>query len=98
VATTWIAEQIRSPDQHNPLVPLALGLLSSLARFEDLLADSEAESGTPAIRSERDPILLAALGLLSLQARLQRWLDDACPAAAACPVEPASPARGEWLR
>ena len=99
MATTRIAEQIRRPDQHNPLVPLALGLLSSLARLDRVLARSLPESETPAIRDDRDPVLLAALGLLSLRAWLGRWLDEASPEnAVADPIAPDPPTPREWLR
>ena len=75
-----IREPIRDVDDSNPLVPLALGLLSALGRFEALVE----RPGPPEIEerkvtAEEDPLLLVALGLLSVNRTLSRWLDVVCP-------------------
>jgi hypothetical protein len=81
-------EQLRTLDQHNPLVPLALGLLALDRRFATLL-ETEVADGTPEL-SDDDPALALFLGVVSLRRTLHRWLEHACPEAPGSGVEAAS--------
>lgn len=97
-----LSEQIRSVDEYNQLVPLALGLLSASRRLDAVL---EASLAADAPRDEAvpgdDPVLLAALGVVALRARLGRWLEHAAPDSTSdrdpAPAE-AEPVRSELLR
>jgi hypothetical protein len=71
-------EQLRAPDQHNPLVPLVLGLLS-LDRELDRLLETKVDSGAPSL-SPDDPTLALFLGIVSVRRTLHRWLEHGCPA------------------
>ena len=76
-----IREQIRDVDEYNQLVPLALGLVSALGRFETLVGRPlPPEVDELEVTAEEDPLLLVSLGLLSVNRTLSRWLDVVCPA------------------
>jgi hypothetical protein len=71
-------EQLRALDQHNPLVPLALGLLALDRRFEALIAPEVAEEA-PGLPDD-DVALALFLGIASVHRTLHRWLAHGCPA------------------
>jgi hypothetical protein len=71
-------EQLRALDQHNPLVPLALGLLSLDRELDRLLVD-QVDAETPALGPE-DPTLALFLGIISLRRSFHRWLEHGCAA------------------
>lgn len=108
-----ILDEIEGRGEENPLVPLALGVLSSL---ESVLRRLEEEGGAsaevpstggvtagPALE-QNDPFVLATLGLLSVARTARRWLTlaalEAAPATPETPAAEPSPfSRGAgWLR
>jgi hypothetical protein len=72
-------ERIRSFDQGNPLVPLALGLVSWSEKLDELLEPQIGEADSAALLPQEDPAMLLLLGLLSVRRTLFRWLDEAAP-------------------
>ena len=84
-------EQLRALDQHNPLVPLALGLLSLDQRLDTLLKN-EVATGTPPL-PDGDPTLALFLGIVSVRRTFYRWLEHGCPKGGDA-SDAASPASG----
>lgn len=77
-----IAEQVPACGDENPLVPLALGVVSALEAAERALGEddpegSAAERTSPPLDDE-DVVVLAALGVLALRRSVGRWLGVLC--------------------
>jgi hypothetical protein len=71
-------------DHHDAVLALALGSLSLVRRFEELVSRATTPEVQPLDRD--DTVVLAALGVVSLGRSLRRWLEEA-----AVPTQPSTP-------
>jgi len=81
-----IHRRFQESAEQNPLLPLALGLVSALDTLDRHLADAGGDGGAttphpgasePPLEPD-DPFVLAALGAVALRRSLATWLTAAC--------------------
>lgn len=72
-----VRDQLPASQQHNTLIPLALGLYSRLDALANQLAESALPSDDRTLDSSHDSLVFAALGIVSVRETVRRWLDIA---------------------